>query len=162
MFRRRRRTQPAPPAFEVRGDWRDWEPYPEGGEGAEARGFVLTHGEGRPVARDDPRIAGVGAVITRVIGIQKRHDALQADAFAAGEQVALHRAARDAVEVRDAKGKIVVGLLPDDVAPKVARALRRGLRRDAVVLWEWRDGDAYRRGIELMIAPGIAAKLLRR
>jgi hypothetical protein len=99
---------------------------------------------------DDPRVR-----VVPVAGASYRLDALQDEAFAPGRPLALvpepdnpHDA--NAVGIWDANRRIQAGYVPAELAAEVEPTSQ------AVSLWEFRDEEARRVGLRVLIAPAAA------
>jgi hypothetical protein len=124
----------------------------ERGELENGRGYRLRDaGSGDALAWDDPRLRAAGARVLAVAGTTYRGEALQDDAFAPGNRLALVAEpdnAHDphAVGVWDAGGRLQVGYVPAEHAASLELPLQ------AVVLWEWREAGR-RVGLRMLVAP---------
>jgi hypothetical protein len=100
----------------------------------------------QPIRWDDPRLR-----VVKLAGASYRAEALQDDAFAPGNRLALvpepdNAHDPNAVAVWDVERKLHAGYVPAAVAPEL-----RG-DEQALALWEYRDG-ARRIGLRVLIAP---------
>jgi HIRAN domain len=99
---------------------------------------------------DDPRVR-----VVKLAGASFRAEALQDDAFAPGRRLSLVREPENehdpnAIAVWDAGRLVQAGYVPAEVAPEL-----RG-DEQAVSLWEFRDEDAQRIGLRVLLAPADA------
>ena len=90
--------------------------------------------------------------VVRLAGSSYRADALQDDAFAPGQRLALvpepeNEHDPNAVGVWDANRRLQAGYVPADVAAEV------GGDEQAVALWEFRDEHGRRIGLRVLLAP---------
>ncbi len=93
--------------------------------------------------------------VVKLAGSSYRLDALQDDAFAPGQRLALVREPENAhdpnaISIWDAARRLQAGYVPAEVAPEV-----RG-DEQAVSLWEFRDEDGRRVGLRVLLAPADA------
>jgi hypothetical protein len=99
------------------------------------------------VRSEDPRIR-----VIAVAGVSYRLDALQDDAFAPGNRLALRPEPDNehdahAIGVWDEAGRLQAGYVPAETARDLEPA-----DWQAVSLWEFRDGDG-RGGLRVLLAP---------
>lgn len=127
----------------------------ERGELEGGRGFWLRDAAtGEALSWRDERLARAGAHVVPVAGASRRGEALQDDAFAPGNPVALvpepeNEHDPDALAVWDAGRRLHVGYLPAALAAELELPLQ------ALVLWEWRDAGR-RLGLRVIVAsPGV-------
>src|SRR3954470_2592478 len=90
--------------------------------------------------------------VVKLAGASYRLDALQADALAPGNRLALVREPDNehdpnAVAVWDAERRVQAGYVPADVAADVTGD------EQALSLWEFRDDDGQRIGLRVLLAP---------
>ena len=90
--------------------------------------------------------------VVRLAGSSYRADALQDDAFAPGQRLALvpepeNEHDPNAVGVWDANRRLQAGYVPADVAAEI------GGDEQAVALWEFRDEHGRRIGLRVLLAP---------
>ena len=90
--------------------------------------------------------------VVRLAGSSYRADALQDDAFAPGQRLALvpepeNEHDPNAVGVWDENRRLQAGYVPADVAAEV------GGDEQAVALWEFRDEHGRRIGLRVLLAP---------
>jgi hypothetical protein len=90
--------------------------------------------------------------VVKLAGASYRLDALQDDAFAPGNRLALVREPDNehdpnAVAVWDAERRVQAGYVPADVAADVTGD------EQALSLWEFRDDDGQRIGLRVLLAP---------
>ena len=102
---------------------------------------------GAALAWDDPRLR-----VVKLAGASYRLEALQDDAFAPGQRLALvpepeNEYDPNAVAVWDAERRVQGGYVPADVAPELHGD------EQAVSLWEFRDDDGRRVGLRVLVAP---------
>ena len=91
----------------------------------------------------------------KLAGSSYRVDALQDDAFAPGNRLALVREPENehdpnAVAVWDRERRLQAGYVPADVAPTLAGD------EQAVSLWEFLDQNGRRIGLRVLLAPASA------
>ena len=124
----------------------------ERGELEGGRGYWLRDAAAGDALRwDDARLASAGAHVLPVAGTSHRDDALQDDAFAPGASLALvaepeNEHDPNAIGVWDAEQQLQVGYVPAEHAAVLELPLQ------ALILWEWRDGDR-RVGLRMLVAP---------
>jgi HIRAN domain-containing protein len=125
----------------------------ERGEHEGGRGYWLRDAAtGDALRWDDVRLAAAGARVLPVAGTSHRHEVLQDDAFAPGTPLTLvaepdNEHDPDAIGVWDAEQRLQVGYVPAGEAPHLELPLQ------ALVLWEWCEGDR-RVGLRMLVAPG--------
>jgi hypothetical protein len=90
--------------------------------------------------------------------VSHRPKALDSPAFALGRRVALVREPTNqydpnAVAVWDEAETVQLGFLPREIAARFAPLLDSGQARAAIVVWEHRDTDGTRLGVNLLTAP---------
>ncbi|HZC74584.1 MAG TPA: HIRAN domain-containing protein [Gaiellaceae bacterium] len=93
--------------------------------------------------------------VVKLAGASYRADALQDDAFAPGQRLALVREPENehdpnAVAVWDRERRMQAGYMPAEVAPEL-----RG-DEQAVSLWEFRGDDGRRIGLRVLLAAAEA------
>ena len=114
-------------------------------------GYWLRDAEtGDAVRWDDERLR-----VVKLAGASYRMAALQDDAFAPGQRLALVREPENehdpnAVAVWDAERRLQAGYVPADIAP-----LLRG-DEQAIALWEFRGAEGERIGLRVLLAPADA------
>ena len=99
---------------------------------------------------DDPRVR-----VVKLAGSSYRADALQDDAFAPGQRLALvpepeNEHDPNAIAVWDAERRLQAGYVPAEIAPEL------GGDEQAVSLWEFRGEDGSRIGLRVLLAPASA------
>jgi hypothetical protein len=99
---------------------------------------------------DDPRIR-----VVKLAGASYRAEALQDEAFAPGQRLALvpepeNEHDPNAVAVWDAERRLQAGYIPAEVAPEL------GGDEQAVALWEFRAEDGRRIGLRVLLASADA------
>lgn len=124
-------------------------------------GWRLFDGNGVMVWNEDAECerAGIFQVLS-VAGVSYRPEALDSPAFALGRRVALVREPtnqydRNAVAVWDDAKTIQLGYLPRAIAATFAPLLDSGDARAAMVVWEHRDTQGTRLGVNLLTAPPL-------
>jgi HIRAN domain-containing protein len=105
---------------------------------------------GEAMKWDDPRVR-----VVKLAGASYRGEALQDEAFAPGQRLALVREPENehdpnALAVYDAERRLQAGYVPAEVAPEL-----RG-DEQAVSLWEFRGEDGRRIGLRVLLAPADA------
>lgn len=111
------------------------------------------------VWNEDPECERVGVfMVLSVAGVAYRPEALGHPAFALGRRVALVREPanqydQNAVSVWDEAKTIQLGFLPRTIAATFAPLLDAGDVRAAMVVWEHRDTEGTRLGVNLLTAP---------
>jgi hypothetical protein len=124
----------------------------ERGELEGGRGYWLRDAaSGDALSWSDARLAAAGAYVLPVAGASHRGDALQHEAFAPGNPLALvaepeNEHDPNAIGIWDAERRLQVGYVPAAVAADLVLPLQ------ALSLWEWRDGDR-RVGLRVIVAP---------
>lgn len=124
----------------------------ERGELEGGRGYWLRDAAtGDALRWDDARLAEAGVHVLPVAGTSHRNDALQDAAFAPGTALTLvaepeNEYDPNAIGIWDADQKLQVGYVPAEHAAELELPLQ------ALVLWEWRDGDR-RVGLRMLVAP---------
>jgi HIRAN domain len=159
---RKRTATPAPPIRNVTLVEDTWSFVGEGGKEVEGRGYLFTDGDGDPILNREEEsgyVAGLDAIVVKVAGVSYRSDALQLPAFDPLRPLRLipeptNPHDPNAVGVWDETGRVQLGYVPKEFAPHVAQAMRTGLPRQAMSLWEWRK-EGQRCGLRIVIAPGL-------
>jgi hypothetical protein len=105
---------------------------------------------GDPMKWDDPRIR-----VVKLAGASYRADALQDEAFAPGQRLALvpepeNEHDPNAVAVYDSARRVQAGYVPAEIAPELSGD------EQAVSLWEFRGEDGQRIGLRVLLAPADA------
>ena len=105
---------------------------------------------GEAVRWDDERLR-----VVKLAGASYRLEALQDDAFAPGQRLALvpepaNQHDRNAVAVWDAGQRLQAGYVPANVAPELKGD------EQAVALWEFRAEDGQRVGLRILLVPADA------
>jgi hypothetical protein len=124
----------------------------ERGELEGGRGYWLRDAAtGDALRWDDVRLANAGTHVLPVAGTSHREDALQDAAFAPGAPLQLvaeptNEHDPNAIGVWDSERRLQVGYVPAEHAAELELPLQ------ALVLWEWRDGDR-RVGLRMLVAP---------
>jgi hypothetical protein len=122
-------------------------------------GWRLFDSDGVMVWTEDPVCERAGVfMVLKVAGVTYRPEALDSPAFALGRRVALVREPtnqydRNAVAVWDDAETVQLGFLPREIAAMFAPLLDSGDTRAAMVVWEHRDTDGARLGVNLLTAP---------
>ena len=124
----------------------------ERGELEGGRGYWLRDAaSGDALSWNDERLAAAGARVVPVAGTSYRFEALQDDAFAPGNELALVAEPENehdphAVGVWDADRRLQAGYVPAEIAAVLEPPLQ------ALSLWEWCENDR-RVGLRLLLAP---------
>jgi hypothetical protein len=124
----------------------------ERGELEGGRGFWLRDAASGDALRwEDERLARTGARVLHVAGASYREEALQDDAFAPGARLELvpepeNEHDPNAIGIWDADRRLQAGYVPAEAARELAQP------RQALALWEWREGGR-RVGLRVLVAP---------
>jgi hypothetical protein len=124
-------------------------------------GWRLFNDNGAMVWNEDPECERAGIVqVLSVAGVTYRPEAVDHPAFALGRRVALVREPTNhydanAVGVWDEAKTIQLGYLPRAIAAMFAPLLDSGDARAAMVVWEHRDTQGTRLGVNLLTAPPL-------
>jgi hypothetical protein len=99
---------------------------------------------------DDPRVR-----VVKLAGASYRADALQDDAFAPGQRLALvpepeNEHDPNAVAVYDSTRRVQAGYVPAEISPELSGD------EQAVSLWEFRGEGGLRIGLRVLLAPAEA------
>src|ERR1700758_631334 len=114
-------------------------------ERGEAGFWLRDAATGEAMKWDDPRVR-----VVALAGASYRADARQDEAFAPGRRLALvpepeNEHDPNAVAVWDAERRLQAGYVPAEVAPELS------VDEQAVSLWEFRDEEARRIGLRILL-----------
>jgi hypothetical protein len=178
MSPRRRRSDhhsDAPLApIQFRLDAREEEVTTEEGRTLTGRGYLICDPRtGTPLGEDDFFFRIGGGMVCDLAGVEAHLEELQSPAFRPGRSLCLVReeVSADAeptevdddviprIEVRDAEGRVTIGVLPDEVAESV-QFYGVDSYEAAFCLWEWRTETGQRFALRLLLAPGWTVEQL--
>lgn len=112
-----------------------------------------------PIRADDPALADMGAFVVVLEDIAERRDTSRCLASAPGRELTLVPDGGDVV-VHDADGRYDIGMVPSDVAPALAEALRSGASYRAISIWELKALDGSRTELRVLIVPDAVELIL--
>lgn len=112
-----------------------------------------------PIRADDAALAELGAFMVVLEDIADRRDAMRCVTSAPGQELSLVPDGRDVI-VYDADERYDIGMVPSDVGPALADALRGGVAYRALSLWEVKALDGARSELRVLIVPDTVELIL--